>query len=106
MDIRRLNEFAIGPYYLSFDLTTETEGTGEIFFTTNQSTILTKGKHLSFPTISSPKPQKIQVELKTKKRLYQLRLDVLDGPGEAVIQNLKLLGHDKKTLINWTPTKK
>jgi hypothetical protein len=54
----------------------------------------------------SPKPQKIQVELKTKKRLYQLRLDVLDGPGEAVIQNLKLLGYDKKTLINWTPTKK
>ena len=53
----------------------------------------------------SPKPQKIQVELKTKKRLYQLRLDVLDGPGEAVIQNLKLLGYDKKTLINWTPTK-
>ena len=106
MDFRRLNEFAIGPYYLSFDLTTEKEGTGEIFFTTNQSTILPKGKHLSFPIMPSPKPQKIQVEIKTKKRLYQLRLDVLDGPGEAVIQNLKLLGYDKKTLINWTPTKK
>ena len=106
MDFRRLNEFAIGPYYLSFDLTTEKEGTGEIFFTTNQATILPKGNHLRFPIISSPKSQKIEVELKTKKRLYQLRLDVLEGPGEAVIQNLKLLDHDKKTLINWTPTKK
>ncbi|MDB4523598.1 arylsulfatase [Akkermansiaceae bacterium] len=106
MDIRRLNEFAIGPYYLSFDLTTDTEGTGEIFFTTNQATILPKGNHLRFPIVSSPKSQKIQVELKTAKKLYQLRLDVLEGPGEAVIQNLKLLDHDKKTLINWTPIKK
>lgn len=106
MDIRRLNEFAIGPYYLNFDLTTDTEGTGEIFFTTNQATILPKGNHLRFPIISSHKSQKIEVELKTKKKLYQLRLDVLEGPGEAVIQNLKLLDHDKKTLINWTPTKK
>lgn len=106
MDLRMLNELSTGPYHLTFELTTDTEGTGEIFYTTDRITSLPKGNRLNFPVRSSPKSQKIQVELKTRKRLYQLRLDILEGPGEAVIQNLKLLDHDKKTLINWTQTKK
>ena len=33
----------------------------------------------------------------------KLRLDITSGPGEAIIEDLKLLDHPKKVLIDWTP---
>ncbi|MDG2399483.1 MAG: hypothetical protein P8M04_02820, partial [Akkermansiaceae bacterium] len=106
MDLRMLNELSTGPYHLTFELTTDTEGTGEIFYTTDRVTILPKGNRLNFPVRSSPKSQKVEIEIKTQKKLNQLRLDVSKGPGKAVIRNLALLDHDKKILASWTPIKK
>ena len=106
MDLRSLKTLAAGPYLLTFDLTTETQATGEVFYTIDHATILPRGIKLTFPVESSLEPQKIAIEIKTKKRLQQLRLDVLPGLGKAVIKNLELLGDDKKVLANWTQVRR
>ncbi|MFT6862011.1 MAG: hypothetical protein ACJAVK_000565 [Akkermansiaceae bacterium] len=105
MDLRNTPDLPKGPYFLTFNLTTSLQGTGELFFTTAQKTLLSKRTRVAFPVKSTPDTQEFSLEIKTPEKLCQLRLDVADGPGEATIENLKL-GPNKKTLITWiTPPK-
>ncbi|MDB2673887.1 arylsulfatase [Akkermansiaceae bacterium] len=105
MDLRTLSDLSAGPYLLTFDLITDQEGTGEVFYTVDSKTILPKGTHLTFPVKSSATSQKVTLKIATKETLKQLRLDVSEGPGKATVQNLTLLGADKKVLVDWTPGK-
>ena len=75
---------------------------GDIFFTDDNKTILPKGELIEFGIDGSPDPQSVEVDLKTEKLLGQIRIDVADGTGAAKIENLRLLGSDRKILLDWT----
>ena len=100
MDLRSKKDLPAGPYVVSFELSTDWKGTGEIFYTIDEKT-LPGGERVEFE-VTGEKAQKIRIELKTQKVLKQLRIDVSDGKGAAVIGNLKLLGQDGKVLHDWT----
>lgn len=102
MDFRRTTKPPIGPYFLSFTLTTSSKDTGHLYFTTNQTSVLPKGAPISFPVNGDNTPQKIRIAIDTNKSLHQLRLDVSSGPGKAIIEELKLLDQNRKTLLDWT----
>jgi len=106
MDLRHHPKLPIGPYFLAFDLTTTTKGTGDLYFTTDQTTILPKGENQKFSVNGAAAIQKIQLEINTQKQLKQLRLDLSEGPGKAVIDNLRLIDKNNKILINWTSNSK
>lgn len=102
MDLRAMKDMPPGPYEVSFDLRTSVAGIGDIFFTTDGKTVLPKGENKQFPVNGTDAAQPVRVELKTDKRLYQLRIDVSDGEGEAEIANLRLLGPGGKVIKDWT----
>jgi arylsulfatase len=104
-DLRNADQPPSGPYLLSFELITDLEGTGEVYYTTDGATILPKGSRLTFPVKSSPTLQDLAIQIETQKKLHQLRLDVAQGPGAATIRNLRLLASSKEVLVNWTAVK-
>ncbi|MDA7934288.1 arylsulfatase [Akkermansiaceae bacterium] len=106
MDLRSFPKLSNGPYHLTFELITNLEGTGNLFYTVDRATILPKGPHLNFPVRSSTEAQKFDLTIPTEETLNQLRLDVAQGPGKAIIRNLKLLDRDKKVLVDWTASGK
>ena len=100
MDLRG-RQISDGPYRLSFQLKGGTKGGGEVFYTIDPKATLPKGKRLTFEVAADGKPQQVVLELPEKKRLYQLRIDVSEGPGEATIADLKLTDDQGKTLVAW-----
>ncbi|MAI35639.1 MAG: arylsulfatase [Rhodopirellula sp.] len=100
MDLRR-ESLPPGPYQLSFELRGGTTNGGEFFFTTDETTTLPKGKHISFHVTANGTWQKIDIELETNKSIQQLRLDVSEGPGNASIRHLRLTDPMGKTLRQW-----
>ncbi|MEO0448345.1 MAG: arylsulfatase, partial [Verrucomicrobiota bacterium] len=106
MDLRGMSSMPSGPYQVSFDLTTDTNGTGDIFFTTDGKTVLPQGGKQTFLINGSDTAQSVLVDLETDKQLHQLRIDVSDGEGTAQIANLRLLGPGGTVIKDWTGEKK
>ncbi|MEM7143489.1 MAG: arylsulfatase [Verrucomicrobiota bacterium] len=102
MDLRSMKDMPAGPYQVSFDLKTDTAGTGDIFYTIDGKTVLPKGENRQFPVNGTDAAQAVRVDLKTDKQLHQLRIDVSDGEGAAEIANLQLLGLGGKVIKDWT----
>ncbi|WP_261344825.1 arylsulfatase [Neorhodopirellula pilleata] len=100
MDLRGV-ELPTGPYQVSFKLRGGTRGGGELFYTTNSQQILPKGERVEFDVQADGSWQVVTVELPTKNRIHQLRIDVSDGTGSATIKELRLTGADNRTLLNW-----
>ncbi len=100
MDLRG-RELPRGPYRLTFRLLGGVEGGGELFYTTDATTTLPRGERLEFDVDADGSWQPISLELPTDKRIYQLRLDVSPGAGEATIADLTLSDQQGKTLITW-----
>ncbi|MEO1990908.1 MAG: arylsulfatase [Pirellulales bacterium] len=98
IDFRTAPISSSGPYYLTFDLTTDWKGQGDIFFTTDMRAVLPRGKNITFPIIGENQSQKIHLKINTDERLHQLRIDVADGPGTATMTNLRLLDANGKVL--------
>lgn len=94
-------ELAPGPYRLSFRLSSDTQGKGEVFYTTDPHSILPRGKRIEFDVKSSDNWQDIRVEVLTDQRIYKLRLDVNDGPGKATIADVQLSDQQGLVLIEW-----
>ncbi|MEL6106039.1 MAG: arylsulfatase [Planctomycetota bacterium] len=90
-----------GPYRLTFKLKSSTAGNGEFFYTADAKTVLPKGKRISFPVQSGEQWQAVQIDLPDSKRLYQIRIDVSDGPGTASIADLKLSDGSGQRIIRW-----
>ncbi|MFT4547611.1 MAG: arylsulfatase A-like enzyme [Verrucomicrobiales bacterium] len=105
MDLRGAKDLPAGPYLLTFDLSTELKGTGEVFYTTGPKINLPDGKRIPFKVKEGSNPQQIQVVIDTDATINQLRLDVSDGAGEATIQKLQLLDHNETVLKDWTASK-
>lgn len=101
MDFRAAPISPAGPYRLTFGLTTDWKGQGDIFFTTHKKAVLPKGENITFPIVGNGQSQKIRLEINTEERLYQLRIDVADGPGTATLTNLRLLDASGKVLKDW-----
>ena len=100
MDLRN-KAIAAGPYHLAFELKGGSEGGGELFFTTDPKTILTKGNRIPFEVAADGDWQKIDIQLKTGKAIQQLRLDVSEGSGEASIRQFRLTDDSGKVLLKW-----
>jgi len=103
MDLRG-RELPNGPYRLSFRLLGGTQGGGDMFYTVDPKTTLPKGTRVAFDVRSDGKWQQLALELSTDTCIYQLRLDVSDGPGKATIAELKLTDKEGRQIAAW-PTK-
>ena len=106
MDLRSTKDLAKGPYRLTFELTTNWKGSGDIFYTTDPKTILPKGTSIQFPINGSNTAQAIDITLDTDQVIRQLRVDVSDGVGSAIMKRLQLQSKDGTVLKDWTPGKK
>jgi len=105
MDLRsrKLNP---GPYQVTFQLQGGNRDGGELFYTTNPKNTLPHGKRIPFPVQADGKWQQITIELPTREALQQLRIDVSNGPGKAVIADLQLQDAAGKRLVQWPEPKR
>ena len=99
MDLRG-SDLSAGPYKLTFRLLDGQQGGGDIYYTTDKKT-LPKGTHVEFAVNANSEWQDVSIDLPTKKVINQLRIDVSNGKGSAVIEDLKLKDAAGKTLIAW-----
>ncbi|MDF1811097.1 MAG: arylsulfatase [Verrucomicrobiales bacterium] len=105
MDLRG-KDLPAGPYQVTFQLKSKEKVTGEIFYTIDPQKTLPKGVHLTFPVQGTEKWQDVAIDLETDKLIHQLRIDIGEGPGEAVISDLQLLGNNGKSLVHWPAKRK
>ena len=101
MDLRG-QELKAGPYDLSFRLSTKLQGTGEVFFTTTPQQTLPRGHRIEFRVDAADKWQEVRVWLDTKDTIKQLRIDVADGPGAAILSGLELSDAAGNVLKQWS----
>lgn len=90
-----------GPYLLSMRVRSSAVGAGEVYFTTDSATSLPNGNRIDLDVKHNDAWQNLAVELKTDQMLCKLRIDVCDGPGKAMIEDLKLIGADGQILRVW-----
>ena len=102
MDFRNAPISPAGPYVLTFVLTTDWSGQGDIFFTTDKSAVLPRGENITFPIVGGSQSQEVRLEIDTAEQLYQLRIDVADGPGNATLRKLRLLDDNGNVLEDWS----
>ena len=102
MDFRNAPISPAGPYVLTFVLTTDWSGHGDIFFTTDKSAVLPRGENITFPVVGGSQPQEVRLAIDTAEQLYQLRIDVADGPGNATLRKLRLLDDNGNVLEDWS----
>ena len=102
MDFRNAPISPAGPYVLTFVLTTDWSGHGDIFFTTDKSAVLPRGENITFPIVGGSQSQEVRLEIDTAEQLYQLRIDVADGPGNATLRKLRLLDDNGNVLEDWS----
>jgi len=95
---------AKGPYRLTFRLSSQAAGDGEVFYTTDANTILPKGKHVRVAVIHDGQWHDVRVDLDTPDRIHALRLDVSADKGTAVIADLALRDREGNALVQW-PTR-
>ena len=103
MDFRNAPISPAGPYVLTFVLTTDWSGQGDIFFTTDKSAVLPRGENITFPIVGGSQAQEVRLEIDTAEQLHQLRIDIADGPGTATMSKLRLLDSSGKILKDWAP---
>ena len=103
MDFRNAPISPVGPYVLTFVLTTDWSGQGEIFFTTDKEAVLPRGENIRFPIVGGSQAQDVRLEIDTAEQLYQLRIDVADGPGTATLRKVRLLDSSGDVLKDWNP---
>ena len=103
IDFRHAPISSAGPYVLSFELTTDWTGQGDIFFTTDKEAVLPRGENIIFPIVGGSQAQEVRLEINTAEQLYQLRIDVADGPGAAILRKLRLLDSSGKEIKDWNP---
>lgn len=103
MDFRNAPISPKGPYVLSFELITDWKGQGEIFFTTDKKAVLPRGENITFSIVGGSQAQDVRLEIDTADQLYQLRIDVADGPGSATLRKLRLFDSSGKVLKDWNP---
>ena len=105
MDLRNDKALPVGPYVLAFKLNKAAGGGGEVFYTTDNKTVLPKRNRIDFPIDGSGGPQDVRIPIPTDQSLKQIRLDVSDGPGSASLRNLRLLDSEGRIIKDWTPEK-
>lgn len=101
----RGRQLPAGPYQLTFRLKSAAEASGEFFYTTDAKTTLPKGNRISFPVLSGEQWQAVRIDVPDTKRLFQIRIDVNDGPGTASISSLELQDKAGQTRISWPDVK-
>jgi len=101
MDLRAEKSLPTGPYRVVFALTTPERGQGEIFYTTDNKTVLPQGEVIAFEVEGGSKAQQVEIEIATEKTIRQLRVDVSEGPGEATMRGFRLLDSKGAVLKDW-----
>lgn len=59
------------------------------------------GKLIQFPVEAGTAWQLVELDIPLESRLYQIRIDVNDGPGSAVISDLTLQDKTGKAKLSW-----
>ena len=102
IDFRNAPISPAGPYVLTFVLTTDWKGQGDIFFTTDKEAVLPRGETITFPVVGGSQAQEVRLEIDTAEQLHQLRIDIADGPGNATLRKLRLLDDNGNVLEDWS----
>jgi arylsulfatase A-like enzyme len=100
MDLRG-RDMPKGPYHLRFRLLDGARHGGELFYTTNPKTTLPRGERVEFDILANGHWQPIAIDIPTPTRIYQLRIDVSNGPGKATIAELRLTNTEGEQIAAW-----
>ena len=100
MDLRSVS-IPKGPYQVRFRVRQTDSTKGELFFTTDRQTTLPKGHRLSFDLEGDDQWQNLNLPIKTEQTIYQIRIDLCDNTGSALIDHLELTDNQGKTLLSW-----
>lgn len=90
-----------GPYQLVFSVQSRSSGSGELFFTTDATTLLPKGQHQTFEVRHDGAWHTHTLKLDTTGTLHALRLDPCAGPGNVRLRDLQLRDATGKLLQAW-----
>jgi arylsulfatase len=90
-----------GPYTLDFRLQSRASGGGEVYWTTDATTVLPRGGHLEFPVRHDGQWQDVALSIPESRRLFALRIDPCAGPGEVRLERVRLKDAQGKVLKSW-----
>ncbi len=93
-----------GPYELSFQISGQAGGTGEVYFTTDARTKLPAGQHINFEVTHDGMWHDHSLPLNTSKTLFAFRLDPCSSPGVVRIRSLRLKDANGQLLKQWPPS--
>lgn len=105
MDLRSAS-LPNGPYQLRFRARQDHSQKGEVYFTTDRQTTLPNGKRISFELTGDNQWQNISLPINTQQTIYQIRIDLSDNEGSALIDQLELTDNQGNNLYSWPRTVK
>ncbi len=90
-----------GPFLLQFQLNSQADGGGEVFFTTDAKTTLPRGTHLEFPVVHDNQWHEHSLKLETAERIHAIRFDPCSAPGVVRVRSLRLTDATGRVLHSW-----
>ncbi|TWU29033.1 hypothetical protein [Novipirellula artificiosorum] len=98
----RDRQLPAGPYRLVMRVRGGGPADGELMYTVSPGDNPQRGKKISFAIEGDPKAwQDIDLPIPERKRMYQLRIDPRQKPGELMIAEMKLIGADDSVITSW-----
>ena len=95
-----------GPYTLEITMKSNSNGEGQVFWTTADEKPFHRDRSVSFEPKHDKRTHTYRIKLPVGKPLTGLRLDPATATGEITLQTFRLLDKDGKELKSWTkPTK-
>ena len=91
-----------GPYTVELKMKSNSNGAGQIFWSTNEETSYFRDRSTLFPVKHDSTWQNYQVKLPVEKALIGLRIDPSTAPGEILIESIRLKDRYGKELKAWT----
>ena len=91
-----------GPYRLLMRVRGGGPANGQLMYTVNPGDTPQRGEKLAFTIEGDSQAwQPIDLAIPEQKRIYQLRMDPRESPGELMIGEMKLLGADGSVITAW-----
>jgi hypothetical protein len=80
----------------------EGDAVGEVFYTLSPGQNSIRGKRISFDVPGDENDwQDINLKIHESQRVYQLRIDPRETPGEMTCKSLRLIGQNRALIGEW-----
>lgn len=95
-----------GPYMVTFRMKSNSNGNCQVFWMTNEDKTFFRDRSVVIKPDHDNEWHDYELKFPVEKALSGLRLDPSSGPGDILIENLRIRGNDGNILAEWfTPSK-